>query len=274
MHLNESSRYRSAVVATLMVGTSVAVLWVKWSHLAFSPVGWPQDHGRTIAELFAAGVVFALGSVLLSGAWWRRLLQILAVLCFAGVLVLPIDLNSGLLAPRYNYRRDDRLVTILAKPTFDPKTDFNVVILLPPELIGPPIRLFIGRELGLKLRADHLLEFSIWRTRDVLLPGWRVEGDDPPWSNALETIRDGNETLYDARICPIHHLTMERLELPVHRGFLAYGPAWAEFAAGPGFVQGSCVAPQQTAMGYRCPACAARYEKWAAEREQPARTAK
>jgi hypothetical protein len=266
MRLTRFPRHRSLVVATVLIGTSVAALWAKWSYLAFSSSGWPQDPARAMAGLFATGVVLAFGAVALSHLRWRWIVQIIAVLCFVTLLVLPIDVDRWLPPPTIKYRHDEQLITVRARPLIEHKANFDILVLATPELSETPIRLYVGRELGSKLREDHVIEFTVWRTRDVLLPGWRVEGYVPPLDDKLETVRDGVETLYDARICPIHHVTMQRLELPVHHGLPYYDDAWSEFAGGPGFVQGGCVGtPQQTTMGYRCPVCAARYEKWVAE---------
>lgn len=266
---NGLSRYRPMFVAVTIIGSGVAALWAKWRLLEFEPIGWPHDHGRAITILFLVGVISALGAGTISVVRWQRALQMFAVICFAGAIVLPIDADRWLPAPTYKYQHEDVRISVRTVPTIERDGDFPVVVLKSAGNADAPVRLFIYPGLVAKVHTDHVMEFALWRTRDVLLPGWRVEGMVPPWHYTLETIRDGDEVLYDARLCPIHHVMMQRLELPIHYGLPALDDAWAEFSGGPGFVSGGCVAtPQTTAMGYRCPNCVERYKTWVAERER------
>lgn len=267
------SRYRPLVLATVVVGLSMAGLWVKWCWLQFDSSGWPEEYRWVMAGLFAAGVMYAFGAAAVASPRGRRALQVVAVICLGGMLLLPIDVNRWLPAPVFKYRRDDQLVKVRSKPVIEHRAGTDVVVLTLAGIADAPIRLYIGRELATKLSADHVMEFSFWQTRDVLLPGWRVKGEVPRWEQTLETVRDGDHLLYDARICPIHHVMMQRMELPIYYGLPDYDATWAEFSGGPGFIEGGCViGPRQTAMGYRCPLCAARYAKWVAEiRRRPNR---
>lgn len=254
------------MVATVMVAASIGALWLKWSLLPFNSWGWPADFGRAIAGLFAVGVVLAFAGTALSSPRLRFTMQVIAAFTLTAMLVIPVDVGHWLPAPKYRYRHDDRLVSLTAKPHIERGEFAHVLVLKSPDKSEPPIRINIWPELSAQLSRGNSVDVTLWRTRDVLLPGWRVEGHVPSWEDRLETIRLDGRMLYDARICPVHQVTMQRMELPLHYGFPLYDDAWEKFRGGPGFVEGGCVSsPQRTAIGYRCPQCAEQYQKWVAE---------
>ncbi|PTX94612.1 hypothetical protein [Opitutus sp. ER46] len=249
-----------------MVSLSVGGLWLKWSLLSFNSCGWPTDFGLVMTVLFVVGVILAFSAAAVSSARWRRTMQVIAGFVLVAMVVIPMDVNAWLPEPKYTFRREDRFVSITGKPRIEDGQYAKILVLDPPETSEPSIRIYLSPEWASQLSGIGTAEFTLWRTREVLLPGWRVEGHVPEWRDTLETIRVTGQTLYDRRTCPVHHVTMQRMELPIHYGMPAYNDAWEKFSGGPGFVQGGCVVtPQRTAMGYRCPECSAEYEKWAAE---------
>ncbi len=257
-----------------MVAASVAALWLKWSLLSFNSWGWPTDFGLVMTVLFAVGVILAFSAAALSSLPWRRTMQVIAGFSLVAMIVLPIDVDAWLPERKYTFRRDDRFHSITARPRIEDGQYAKILVLDSPDKTDPSIRIFLWPELAAQLSSVSAAEFTLWRTRDVLLPGWRVEGYVSPWEDRLETVQVGGRMVYDARICPVHDIAMQRQEVPIRYGMPAYGEAWETFKGGPGFVLGGCVVqPQRTAMDYRCTRCADQYQKWAAEmnRSEPER---
>jgi len=220
------------------------------------------------------------------------LLQGIAGVLLLAFVVLPVDRRWGewayyLVMPKPIYHqsiqgpipgkpREERLVTIQAKPTIErrgisssDKEGFEMLVLQPVQ--GDTVEVVCGPTFSpwySTLPLDRGLTFTVWQTKDV---SWHTDDgkeEGVSWDNQLETIQDGAKVLYDARVCPLHKLKMERVEVPISYGLPSkeYMEASEVFYGGPGFVEGGCVSDgkEHTVMSYRCPECVVAYEKWVA----------
>ena len=117
---------------------------------------------------------------------------------------------------------------------------------------------------------DRELEFTLWLTKEVTRH-YESGKEDFFWYPEIETIKDGSNVLYDARICPLHKTKMERGEIEISYGLPV--PEFIEamdkdFYGGPGFTLGGCcVGSEKNTVGYRCPDCISAYKKWSTEFE-------
>lgn len=146
-------------------------------------------------------------------------------------------------------------------------------MVLPP-VRGTPVAILCGDTYSPWLAIiprNKELTFTVWQTK-VVMSHYNDGEKEFYWDNRLETIQDGETVIYDARICPLHHVSMERVEVPVHYGLpsAAFMEASKDFSGGPGFIMGGCVVNDdaKTEMDYRCPICAALYAKWVAQERQ------
>jgi len=151
------------------------------------------------------------------------------------------------------------------------RTENSDVRVIFPPIEGEPIDLFCSPKyepLWFKnMPKDRELEFTLWLTKEVTRH-YENGKEDFFWYPEIETIKDGSNVIYDARICPLHETKMERGEIEIQYGLPMQEFMEAmhkEFYGGPGFTLGGCcVGPEKKMVGYRCPDCIAAYNKWSA----------
>ena len=192
-------------------------------------------------------------------------------------LVMPKPVyHQSISGPIPGKPREERLVTIQTKPIIErrglsltDKEGYGMLVLRPAQ--GDIVEIICDSTYSpwySTLPQDRELTFTVWQTKEVMSHTDDGKEQDVHWLNELETIHDGTQMLFDARICPLHRLSMERVEVPVSYGLPSAGfiEAYKEFSGGPGFVEGGCVSDGQehTMMSYRCSECVAAYEKWVA----------
>ena len=271
---------RSILVATAGVFIAIAVATLRWTFWPSSYVSSSGSTGLILAGLLTIAICIGFGASLLPTRRWRVTLQTIAGLLLTTFVVLPI--NTWWLTSTYRAHtkpiqkllhkpQEEFLATIHAQPVFQTRTidKYSYEEMVLPQIRDIPISIFCGSQppWGTSIPRDKELTFTVWLTKDL---------EDTGWSNALETIQDGAKMLYDARICPLHHLKMERAEITIAYGLpsSAFIKALEEFSGGPGFILGGCVVGDgKTTMGYRCPECVALYQKWeTAERAEMEKT--
>jgi len=162
--------------------------------------------------------------------------------------------------------------TVRVKPEIKIINDDGRVVF--PPIDGEPVDLFYSPKYEplwfTNMPKDRELEFTFWLTKEVTRH-YESGKEDFFWYPEIETIKDGSNVLYDARICPLHKTTMERGEIEISYGLpvVDFNEAMdKEFYGGPGFTLGGCcVGPEKKTVGYRCADCIAAYKKWCVEFE-------
>lgn len=264
--------------ATTSVAVATIAVWVRWTY--FTPPSYylPRNIALVLPCLFIAGLVAGLGSAIPRRKALRVSLQVIAGAMLLALVALPTNPDWFLHVPKAKTwlpgpvpgkAREESLVTVATIPSFKSEKDYQVMALS----FAPPIEILCGESYSPWLKTipkDRELTFTVWRTKRVT--GHFDDGEENfTWDDRLETIRDKGAMLYDARLCPLHHVMMERVEVPVFYGLPSeeFMKASEDFSGGPGFVSGGCVRMEgispKTEMAYRCRTCADLYAKWEAE---------
>ena len=117
-----------------------------------------------------------------------------------------------------------------------------------------------------KLVPGGAARVIVWGSKEVT--SYSDDGSEDYYMHwELAEIWVGNTCLFDAAICPVHKVRMERGLIPIHYGFPAgdFLKALQPFSGGPGFSFGGCCVsssdPKET-FGYRCSECVAGYQDW------------
>lgn len=289
-----SAKYVRIIIALVSIFAAVAVVWVRWTYWPPHGLLIPDDNIPLIlAGVFTAAVIAGFGAAIPETRFWQRFLQGLAGILLLAFVTLPVDMrwvesayylimprpviHQHLAGPIPGKPREERLVTIHANPIIErrgisisDKEGYELLVLRPAQ--GEVIEVICGLSFSpwySSLPRDKELTFTVWQTKNV---GWHTDDgreERISWDNSIETIRDGALLLYDARICPLHHVDMKRVEVPISYGLPSreFMDAYKDFSGGPGFVEGGCVSDgkEHTVMDYRCPECVAAYDKWAAQ---------
>ena len=160
---------------------------------------------------------------------------------------------------------EERVIELTATPQIRKVKDGAILTLLSAQ--AEPLEVFFSPGLcawEAALACPGESNFSIRQTKVVT---WHTATgqEDFFWMSAVETITQGSNVLFDARICPIHATTMNRSEVEIHYGLpdTEFLDAYKRFSGGPGFILGGCcVGPQRKAMDYVCDGCTAAYKAW------------
>jgi hypothetical protein len=269
--------------AAVSVLLAIAAVWWRWTYRP--PPSWyfPSHPFGVLVGLWGVGMLAGFGAVLPRSRKGRWLLQAMAGLSLGALAALPIDPelfepvpvpHRSILGPIPGKPREEHLITVCAKPAIEKRTvypyskdDFEMLVLRPVQ--GEVVEVLCGRTFSPwydSLPQGKELTFTVWQTKRV---GWHTDNgkeESVTWESRIETIQDGDRMIYDARICPLHHIKMERVEVPIVYGMPSpdFFEAAAAFSGGPGFIEGGCVSDgeEHTEMAYRCPTCAAAYQKW------------
>jgi hypothetical protein len=180
---------------------------------------------------------------------------------------------------------EEHLVTVTAQPRIQSENgpDYNLSFLVLPAAQSRPIKILYLPENHcppwepiVSKAKDKILTFTVWQTKMVSSHDDAGNDVDVDWECSIETIKDGNQVLYDARICEVHKTLMKRVELPVAHGTPGPGFAYFSNAATEKFPHGlpfaswgGCVVmlgAKEKGMAYHCDQCVAAYKKW--EQEQ------
>ena len=292
--LIQPSKYTPFVVVTISVVAAILAVWARWTY-------W-TPHGRLVpsenlplvlAGFFTAAILTGFGAAIPNSGFWRRTLQGLAGVLLLAFVVLPIELwraewayhlivpspaiQQRSIGPLPGKPREERLVTIRAKPSIEKrgistvdKVGYEVLVLRSAQ--EGTVEIVCGSTFSRwysTLPQDRQLTFTVWQTKDVMWHTYEGKEEGVSWLSDIETIQEGNQMIYDARVCPLHKLGMERVEVPVHFGLPSqeFIDAYEGFSGGPGFVSGGCVfdGKEHKEMSYRCPKCVVAYEKWVAQ---------
>jgi hypothetical protein len=161
-------------------------------------------------------------------------------------------------------------ITVRGLPTFRHEDVLSYLVL--PTVDGRQVEVPFTPEHEPKwmkvMPRERVLDFTLWQDKRVLA---RYESgrEDCYWQSSVETIKDGAQTLYDARICSRHSVQMQRALVRISYGLPMPGFLEAmkkDFPGGPGFVLGGCcVESEAQAWGYRCSECVAAYNHWEAQ---------
>ena len=225
-----------------------------------------QKFGRII-------IIIGSGAVLLGAAYFglpSLLVKIEALTTPAPLPVRDLDLGDTV--------RDERRplaevhTTVRAKPTIRAGQDLSYLVF--PAVEGRTVEVDFDPKREPQwyqsMPKDRVLTFTMWQTKTVMRR-YKSGYEDVWWYSELESVSDGAEVYYDARICPLHKTQMERGEIEIRYGLPMADFMEAmekEFYGGPGFeLGGCCVTPEKKAFGYRCAECIAAYQKWSAARK-------
>jgi hypothetical protein len=162
--------------------------------------------------------------------------------------------------------------SVRARPVFQDKKDYTILML--PTVKGRTVEILCDPTFSPWLKhlpRDRELAFTIWQTKRV---AWHTDDGEESfsWDSEVETIKDGQKLLYDAAVCPIHQVRMERGEVRISHGTPSneFFDAYEGFSGGPGFVWAGCVSmPGEltTEFGYKCDQCVAAYQRWVVDQE-------
>jgi len=215
-------------------------------------------------------IIIGVGAVLVGAGYvgFPRLFAKIEALKAPAPLALK-DLDFGEDVRDEGEPREEVHTTVRAMPKA--KTENDISLLSFPDVEGRKVEVYFDpkrqEEWYQSMPKNRVLTFTMWQTKSVMRR-YKSGHEDVWWYSEVETISDGPEVFYDARICPLHKTCMERGEIEIH-----YGLPMAEFMeamtkdfpGGPGFeLGGCCVTPAKKAFGYRCPDCVAAYQKWSA----------
>src|ERR1039458_6130523 len=154
-------------------------------------------------------------------------LFVLAPTIVSGEAPLPAEIKIIQWGPVPGKPIEEHLVTVTAQPRIRSEKDHNENFshLVLPAVQGQPIEILFFPEdhyppwepIVLKAK-DKILTFTVWQTK--MVSGHDDAGNEVyiNWESTIETIKDGNQVLYDARICELHKTLMKRVELPVAHG--------------------------------------------------------
>jgi hypothetical protein len=129
-----------------------------------------------------------------------------------------------------------------------------------------------------KLTPEKTYAFTIdevhRRSSRQHIPGLENEkGDDEFVAYHIVRVALGNEVIFDAEVCEVHHSKMVRKEVPVVYGLLTLDatPERQAFPHGADFVGGGCFeGPEKTASVYICPDCEKARAEWKQKAEPKA----
>lgn len=162
---------------------------------------------------------------------------------------------------------EEHLVTVRAKPEIQSRDGYSLLLL--PAVIGRSIEVPCDEVFSPWLKTlpkDKPLTFTVWQTKRV---DWHSSDgqEEYSWRSEIEAIRDGNVVIYDATICSLHQVRMERRDIEISYGLPSreFAEASKEFSGGPGFTLGGCVVSShspKTERGYACAECVAAYHRW------------
>lgn len=283
------AKYSCIGVVTVIVFVAIVLVWVRWTF--WPPRGWlvPDSNvPMVLAALFTAAVAVGFGATIPKTRFWRRILQLVGGVLLIAFVVLPLNrewvnrayylfmpkpvVHQYLQGPVPGKSRVERLVTIECTPVIEKSVvsgeAFEMLVLRPAQ--GETVEVACESTFSpwySTLPQGRKLSFTVWQTKIVLWHTDDGEETDTYWRSELETIRDGTDVLFDARVCPLHHVIMERVEVPICYGLPSkpFLEAFDQFSGGPGFVMGGCsVLPEKTEMAYRCPKCVEAYQAWEA----------
>jgi hypothetical protein len=178
---------------------------------------------------------------------------------------------------------EERLDTVTAVPTIEGARDGFSLLKLPAidghaiELFFYPDAHFPAWEPVVSSYAGKTLTFSIWQTKVVSMHDTAGNETSFHWECVVETIKDGSEIIYDARICELHKVPMARVLLPVQYGYpglesVALNVESRGFPHGLPFSgHGGCVVfkgAERKKMSYQCSQCVAAYLDWRTEQDK------
>ena len=168
-------------------------------------------------------------------------------------------------AARKEYRGE-----VKARPILQDQVDYSLLVL--PPIKGRAVEIVCGSTFSpwfSNLPRDRELVFTVWQTKRV---AWHTDDGEESfsWDSEIETIKDGPTLLYDAAICPIHKVRMDRGEIQLSHGLPSkeFMDAYDGFSGGPGFEMAGCVivaGEPTTKFGYTCVECVAAYRRWSAD---------